>query len=239
MTPKITRISPPFRGTRGGPTGGSIVASMPDGASLRPPGSVGTAAIPSRLSRRLEDGRHPDTVRAFRIARHAFLDGERIDMGELAARLEVDRTTLFRWVGNRDQLLAEVMWSIAAPTFDRAAELSRRLSDGERVVEILGRFIEALNQAEFFRVLLRREPARALRLLTTGDSPIAARYRSVLAALLAREYGSSTVHGMAVDELAYLLVRITEAYVYADLITGEQPSSRRARAAVRLLLRVD
>jgi len=160
-------------------------------------------------------------------------------MGELAARLDVDRTTLFRWVGNRDALLAEVMWSVAAPTFDKAAEYTRRLGDGERVVEIVGRFIESLITAEFFRAMLRREPARALRLLTTGDSPIAARYRAALVALLRREYRSDVVHGMEVGELAYLLVRITEAYTYADLITGEQPSSRRARAAVRLLLRVD
>lgn len=202
-------------------------------------GSAGLLAAPSRLSRRLEDGRHPDTVLAFRLARRGFVEGERLDMGALAARLGVDRTTLFRWVGNRDQLLAEVMWSLASPTFDRAAELTRRMSDGERVVEILTRFVEQLLTAEYFRTFLRREPARGLRLLTTAESPIGARYRAAIESLLRREYRSETVHDMELAELAYLLAKLSEAFTYADLITGEPPSSRRARAAFRLLLRVD
>jgi AcrR family transcriptional regulator len=212
---------------------------MPDGGLGLSPGSVGLQAAPSRLSRRLEDGRHPDTETAFRLARRQFVDGERLDMGQLAARLDVDRTTLFRWVGNRDALLAEVMWSLAAPTFDRAAELTRRLPDGERVVEILGRFVESMLTADYFRVFLRREPARALRLLTTADSPIPSRYRSTVESVLRREYRAEEVHGMAVGEVAYLLVKFTEAFTYTDLITGEPPSSRRARAAFAMLLRVD
>jgi AcrR family transcriptional regulator len=212
---------------------------MPDPGGVLSPGSVGLRAAPSRLSRRLDDGRHPDTEIAFRMARRQFVEGERLDMGSLAARLEVDRTTLFRWVGNRDNLVAEVMWSLASPTFDKAAELTRRMGDGERVVEILTRFIESLLTAEYFRTFLRREPARALRLLTTADSPIGARYRASIEFLLRREYRSDVVHGMELAELAYLLAKLSEAFTYADLITGEPPSSRRARAAFRLLLRVD
>ena len=212
---------------------------MPDAGAALSPGSVGLRAAPSRLSRRLEDGRHPDTELAFRLARRRFIEGERLDMGSLAARLDVDRTTLFRWVGNRDTLVAEVMWSIASPTFDKAAELTRGMTDGERVVEILVRFMEALLTAEFFRDFLRREPARSLRLLTTTDSPIAARYRAAIECVLRREYAAETVHGMPLTDLAYLLAKFSEAFTYADLITGEPPSSARARAAFRLLLRVD
>jgi AcrR family transcriptional regulator len=212
---------------------------MPDDGFGLSSGSAGLQAAPSRLSRRLEDGRHPDTEAAFRLARRRFVDGERLDMGQLAAQLDVDRTTLFRWVGNRDALLAEIMWSLAAPTFDHAAELTRRVPDGERVVEILARFIEAMLTAEYFRTFLRREPARALRLLTTADSPIAARYRGSIEHLLRREYRSDTVHGMEITEIAYLLVKFSEAFTYTDIITGEPPSSRRARAAFGLLLRVD
>src|ERR1700712_4307668 len=74
-------------------------------------GGYGTATVPSPLSARI--GQHPDASRAFRAARHRFIAGERLDMGALAAELGVDRTSLFRWVGNRDALLAEVLWSLA------------------------------------------------------------------------------------------------------------------------------
>lgn len=68
-------------------------------------GGIGTLAVPTRLSRRLADGAHPDALRAFAKARAAFIAGTKIDMGGLAAELGVDRTSLFRWVGNRDALL--------------------------------------------------------------------------------------------------------------------------------------
>ncbi|MFC7655854.1 hypothetical protein ACFQV8_04290 [Pseudonocardia benzenivorans] len=53
---------------------------------------------------------------AVRLARRAFVAGERIDLNRLSAELGVDRTTLFRWVGNRDQLIGTVLISLADPT---------------------------------------------------------------------------------------------------------------------------
>ena len=38
-------------------------------------------------------------------------------------------------------------------------------------------------------------------------------------------------------DLAYLLVRISESFTYADLINGDRPSAERARAAFELVLR--
>lgn len=62
-----------------------------------------------------------DAREAVRLARRAFMAGERIDLQRIAARLGVDRTTLFRWVGNRDQLLVAVLTSLADPTLRDAA----------------------------------------------------------------------------------------------------------------------
>ena len=49
-------------------------------------------------------------------------DRERWQVEKLAAELGVDRSTLFRWVGNREQLLETVMWSLSEPTFRGALE---------------------------------------------------------------------------------------------------------------------
>ena len=52
----------------------------------------------------------------FRLARRTFLAGERIDMQTLARSLGVDRATLYRWVGSRERLLTEILWSLIEPT---------------------------------------------------------------------------------------------------------------------------
>nr|WP_201470514.1 QsdR family transcriptional regulator [Microbacterium hydrocarbonoxydans] len=199
---------------------------------------TGLTAAPSWLSERI--GNHPDALRAFEAARETFITGQRIDMGSLAASLGIERTSLFRWVGNRDALLSEVLWSLAVPTLVQAEHATAELSGGERVAGILTHFVDDLNTADYFRGFLRREPARALRLLTTKESPIQRRYVATAEWLVRRELGDEPLGG-AIDPagLAYLLVRMSESFTYADLISGDQPSAARARVAFRLLLRVD
>ncbi len=172
-------------------------------------------------------------LRAFREARHTFIAGSRIDMGALAASLGVDRTSLFRWVGNRDRLLSEILWSLAVPTLD-AASRSAAPSGAERVVDVLDRFTADLIAAPYFRAFLTREPARALRLLTTSDSDVQGRLVTAITALVTDSFDPSP---LSAEELARLLVRISESFTYADLISGETPDPARARATFSYVLR--
>src|SRR5690242_15039044 len=123
-------------------------------------GSIGTQVAPSWLSQRLADGEHAEAVRAFVAARETFIDGARIDMGRLAIKLGVDRTSLFRWVGNRDALLSEVLWSLAVPTLDQAEAATRGTQGADRVTGVLTHFVRDLITATYFRGFLQREPAR-------------------------------------------------------------------------------
>ncbi|WP_169053954.1 QsdR family transcriptional regulator [Agromyces sp. H66] len=202
--------------------------------------TVGLTAAPSWLSERLAGGSHPDAVRAFGLAREAFIGGRRIDMGGLATTLGVDRTSLFRWVGNRDALLSEVLWSLAIPTLVQAEHAAEGLSGADRISTVLTHFVDDLISADYFRQFLRREPARALRLLTTKESEIQRRYVATAEWLVRRDLGDEPLGG-AIDpaSLAYLLVRVSESFTYADLIAGDTPSTARARVAFRLLLRAD
>ncbi|MCR2813163.1 QsdR family transcriptional regulator [Microbacterium sp. zg.Y1090] len=200
--------------------------------------TVGVDAAPSWLSERLAS--HADARRAFDLAREQFIAGQRIDMGALAAALGVDRTSLFRWVGNRDALLSEVLWSLAVPTLVQADHATVDRAGADRLAELLTRFVADLNQAPYFREFLRREPARALRLLTTKESEIQRRYVATAEWLVRAELGDEPLGG-AIDprNLAYLLVRVSESFTYADLIAGDEPSAARARTAFRVLLRAD
>jgi len=201
-------------------------------------GRIGTRVAPSWLSERLEDGEHADAVRAFVAARATFIEGSRIDMGRLAARLGVDRTSLFRWVGNRDALLSEVLWSLAVPTLEQAEAATRDTQGAARVSAVLTHFARDLITADYFRGFLQREPARALRLLTTKESEIQRRYVAVVEALVRQELGEQPFgRSVSAHDLAYLLVRISESFTYADLLNGDRPSAERARAAFELVLR--
>jgi AcrR family transcriptional regulator len=55
---------------------------------------------------------------AIKLARKRFLQAERIDMSALADELGVNRVTLYRWVGSRDQLLVEIIWSLGSKTLE-------------------------------------------------------------------------------------------------------------------------
>jgi hypothetical protein len=207
-------------------------------------GQHATALVPSALADRLraatpdDDAARPDALRAFRTARHRFISGERIDMGRLATELGVDRTSLFRWVGNRDQLLSEVLWSLAVPTLD-AADQAVTATGAQRIVGVLSHFVDDLIAAPYFRVFLNREPSRALRLLTTTDSDVQRRYVAVMTLLVDEEHAAGRFDPapLSARELASLLVRISESFTYADLITGEPPDADRARVAFEYVLR--
>jgi AcrR family transcriptional regulator len=180
--------------------------------------------------------RRPDPLTAFRVARRWFLAGRRLEMQELAAELGVNRATLFRWVGGRDDLLGEIIWSLAEPTLRRVIDEPSG-QGGWRIATAAGRFATLVDQAPFIREFLRREPERALRILTTRASTVQARMVSAIEALLRDEITHGRLQPpLPPPELAYLIVRIIESFLYADIITGEQLDITKAEQAIAALL---
>lgn len=175
----------------------------------------------------------PDTRPAFDLARRWFLDGRRIDMQELAAELNVSRATLFRWVGNRDKLLGEIIWSLAEPAFAHHHEAAGG-SGGVRIATVVGNYVRMVNADKPFRRFLRDEPERALRILTTKASLVQRRMIAALEEMLADELDHPP---LPPHDLAYLVVRIAESFIYTDIITGEEPDADKAQEAVAALLR--
>jgi AcrR family transcriptional regulator len=177
-------------------------------------------------------------VDALKAARRRFLRKERVDMSELAVELGVGRATLYRWVGSREQLLGEVLWTLSEPTLAKLrAEATGTGADwfmhiyegyGDQIVgnEALHHFIES-------------EPELALRVMTSKASSQQKRvvnfYRDVLEEA-ARERGLEL--RLDADTLAYVLVRIAESFLWSDLITGEeQPDLSKCHEAARALLK--
>lgn len=176
---------------------------------------------------------------AYALARGRLLAGQRIDMQQLAAELGVDRSTLFRWVGSRDQLTSQLLHNLGQHTLARVLGRARGhgLTGAQLVAEVLGGFADELINAPFFRTYLRREPERALRLLTTNASFIQRAMTNSVRQLLDEEVDPGGLsYPMPADDLAYLVVRIGESFIYTDLITGGVPDSGKARTALLALL---
>jgi AcrR family transcriptional regulator len=180
-----------------------------------------------------------DTARAYSLARDRLFTGERIDMQQLAAELSVDRSTLFRWVGSRDQLVSQILDELGQRTLTRVLGNARDqgLIGAQLVAEALGSFADELIGAPFFRTYLQREPERALRLLTTNASFIQREMIRAVQQLLDDEVDPTTLsYPMPTHDLAYLVIRIGESFIYTDLITGGVPDSAKARTALLALL---
>jgi AcrR family transcriptional regulator len=180
-----------------------------------------------------------DAVRAYALARDRLLGGERIDMQQLAAELAVDRSTLFRWVGSRDQLVSQILYELGQQTLARVLRTVRDkgLRGAQLVAEALGGFADELITAPFFRTYLRREPERALRLLTTNASFIQREMIGAVERLLDEQVDPAALsYPMPTHDLAYLVIRIGESFIYTDLITGAVPDSGKARTALLALM---
>ena len=159
-------------------------------------------------------------------------------MQDLAAELGVSRATLFRWVGAKEQLLAEVIWSIARPTFEQAVTDARGKRGPQRIAAVLSDFAAASIRSDPFMKFVQREPERALRLLTTRSSDFQARLLGLIEVLLQEEIDAGRVNPpLPLHDLAYLVLRVTEAFVYADAIAGVPPDPTKVRQAIRALLR--
>jgi AcrR family transcriptional regulator len=186
-----------------------------------------------------DTARGRSAAEAFALARRTFMAGDRLDMKGLAAELGVDRSTLFRYVGNRDELIVNVLTSLWEPTFRHLAETAEG-TGGARVARVMGLFAQAMIDAPYYSAFLQREPERALRLITTKSSPIQQRVVSAFEGLLQQEVDRGHFsHPMRLHDLAYVVVRIGESFIYADLITGETPDAGVAEQAIAALLHAD
>lgn len=169
------------------------------------------------------------------VARRRFLHGQRLDMQAMGTELGVSRTTIYRWAGNHDQLLAEVVSGLAYDTF-RLAERDVRSSGRARVMAIYTRFMTAIAGSEPTRVALRRDPHQFLRVVTRSG-PVSRTMTTLCEELLRREVERGALELAAdVRALASAMVVIGESVLYADLLAGVEPDISRSADIVALLL---
>ncbi|MHA6761405.1 QsdR family transcriptional regulator [Streptacidiphilus sp. PAMC 29251] len=153
-------------------------------------------------------------------------EGRRLDMQALADDLGVNRTTLFRRVGGREELLGKALWLLT----ERTLAMAEQRWEAERPADALhcvgtGRYInELVSQSKGLRRLLDDEPVLTMRLLTDPRGQVQTGTVAFIERLLRRDMDEfGLVLTTEPDSVAYALVRLGESFLYADVLSARQP----------------
>jgi AcrR family transcriptional regulator len=173
----------------------------------------------------------------FAAALRVILDCSRLDMRSLAAQLGIGRATLYRKVGSRDRLLGELLWFMTRHEIAQALRKGDGSRGAERIVSLVGAFMEGAHARPALRRLLDAEPEIALRILTSKYGPVQRGVIGVVRRLLDQEEAAGALRlNIDPDTLAYVIVRIGETFLYGDVIAGHPVDIGQATEVVARLL---
>ena len=173
---------------------------------------------------------------AFRLARRAFLKGERLDMSQLAAELGISRPTLYRWTGDRDALLVDVIWSLTEELLADSVKEAKGKGPEYALSVTLG-FLHRTAAAGPLRVFLENDGERALRLVTSRHHAVHGRLVAAVRDLITdTEARDGWQAPLDPATLSYAIVRLGEAFVYNDEINHLEPDLGSARDTIARLI---
>ncbi|MFD0363400.1 QsdR family transcriptional regulator [Nocardia sp. GCM10030253] len=167
-----------------------------------------------------------------------FLASERVDVQAIAAELGLSRATIYRWFGSRDGLLGAVM----VAEFNRMVEAARMRSVGtgaRRVLWMLDRVARWLARNQPYRYFIATEQATAGRIITTSDGPVQPKVVAAVAGLIDVAVVEGYENRLDTATFAYALVRLIEAFLYQDAVTGIRGDVDRLRDVLEVILGLD
>ena len=182
-------------------------------------------------------GRKANPQVALSLAAETWSQGEKIEMSALAEKLGVTRVTLFRWVGNHDQLLAEVLWT-QWDLMWQASLLAAKGKGPAYIADVCRRVMSGILRSHGMSSFIANDPEYALRMLTSKNSSVQSRVIDSVRLLLEDEISRGHLDPpLEVDALAYAMVRIVESFLYSDQIAGRTPDPDVPSQVITLLLR--
>lgn len=200
----------------------SPMTSLDDARIVLPDGVAVPARIPAGI---------------FAAAVDTFVAGQRLDMRSLARRLGLARATLYRRVGNREQLLDELLWWRARRLLVDQVQASDGMAGIRRLVAVIGGVLGAIARDRPLRAFLESDPETALRLLTGARSTVHRGMAGALETLIDLERGRGSFDAsLDTPTLAYAIVRISEGFLYSDVVADRAPDIDRATTVIEALL---
>jgi AcrR family transcriptional regulator len=180
----------------------------------------------------------PTPGAAFTLAREWVRAGRRLDMAALAGELGVSRNTLYRWTGDRDRLLGDVVWADLSLIADAAAASAAQPPGFARLEAATHRFLDLVSDQSAVRALLANEGASGLMLLTAPRGPIRPRLVTRLAAEIEADAAAGAYRAPAPPPvLADGIVSLGERFLHHGGDPELNPDPASAKIIVSLLLR--
>jgi AcrR family transcriptional regulator len=173
----------------------------------------------------------------FTAAADAYASGQRLDMQSLARRVGVGRAILYRRAGNREQLLDAVIWWRARHLLVKQVQATTGLAGAARITAVIGGVLRAVERDQPLRAFLGSDPEGALRILTGARSRVQRGMAEALEKLIDLECNRGTFETeLDTPTLAYAIVRISEGFLYADVIADRPPDIGRAITVIDSML---
>lgn len=171
--------------------------------------------------------------------------GVRVDTSAFAQELGISRSTLFRRVGNREDLLGDALYYLSERTLTAASrtwereegDVVRNAAGELRCLSIMREYRSVLAASTGFRRFLDDEPVLAIRLLTDPDGRVQPRVIAAHVELLRRDVEDGGFEPtVGLDSLCYAIVRLGEAFLYSDVLASRTPDLEAASTLLGALV---
>lgn len=174
-----------------------------------------------------------------RAAKRMFLGTGSVEMRALARQIGVGRATLYRWNGSREEVLSEVLLSLALANLKRAeAEVATEPGPG-RFCDVHDLHLRRICANASLRSFVRTEPDSALRVLLDANGRVHLGVARALADFIRRQETASGWRApLGPEHLSRVASRLSEAFIYGDLIARAEPDPGSADLVLRLMLGV-
>lgn len=159
-------------------------------------------------------------------------------MQAIAEELGLGRSTLYRWVGDRDALLSEVLWILTRETllgcYDRAE------GHGARHLEVtMKAFSRAVASFEPLQHLLQTDPQRTVSILMSPGG-LQGRLVGAVKELADHEARSGAYRPLIETEhIAFLVVQTGMTYLFGTALVEQPPDVEQAQAVASRLLNLE
>jgi AcrR family transcriptional regulator len=177
----------------------------------------------------------PETV--LRAAQREFLATGSLEMRALARELGIGRATLYRWNRGREELLSDVLLSLAETNLRRVEREVVTPPGALRICHVHDQHIRRISGNPSFRAFIHREPELASRLLLDVNGKVHRGVTAALADFLRRQEERSEWRApLGVETFSRVVSRMSETYIYADLIGHGAPDADTPDLVLRLMM---
>jgi AcrR family transcriptional regulator len=175
-----------------------------------------------------------------RAGARVFLTTGSLEMRALARQLGIGRATLYRWRGNREELLSDVLLWLGLRNLRRAERDVATPPGPQRLLDVHAIHVSRMTNSPGLRSFVRTEPNVASRLLLDAGSKVHVGMTRALAGFIRRqELDTGWVAPLGAERLAHIVARVDETFMYADLIAHDEPNPDTPQLVFEMLLGLD